>query len=73
MYEKSRVVNATLALTYLVSAAVVVAVYREQLGALARDLRGWYAQAFAPKHVHIRSLPGKMWRDVEGAIDDAGV
>lgn len=72
MMERDRLANAALSLCYLASAAVIVAVYREPLAALTREICAWSGDAFRPRLVNVRKLSGKLWRDVGEAIDDAG-
>lgn len=72
MMERDRLANAALSLCYLASAAVIVAVYREPLAALTREIRAWSHDAMRSRYVSVRGLRGKLWSDVREAIDDAG-
>jgi hypothetical protein len=61
-----------LALVYVVTAAVLVAIYREPLCALARETSEWYRRQWAAQPLSIRWFRGKLWEDVRKAVDDAG-
>lgn len=67
--ERAHLVTASLTLTYAVAALVLVAVYREPLTVLARDVARWNARQWTPRAVTVRHLGGKLWNDVNSAID----
>lgn len=72
MYERDRIANAALALAYGATALVIVAVYREPIAALLHAVGGWYRQRANDAPRSIRGFSGRLWSDVNGAIDDAG-
>lgn len=70
MNDRDRLTNLALASCYVVSAVVIVAVYREPIAALGRDVGRWLRQP--ARTASVRRMGGKLWLDVNEAIDDAG-
>lgn len=70
MYENSRTTDTALAICYALTAVILLAIYRDPLSAMARDMTRWYVNR-APNIRSIRRLQGRMWADVNEAVDNA--
>lgn len=63
--------SVAMALSYVASAIVIIAVYRAPIVAMATEARGWYRAQQASGARSIRGLSGRLWNDVREAIDNA--
>lgn len=69
MSERDRLSDTALALCYAISAVVIVALYRDPLAALGRDVGRWYARQAISRPMSVRWFRGRLWADVNAAID----